>query len=238
MSEKNEKIQEKIQHLLALATSPNEHEARSALLKARKLMAKYKVSEHELDDAENQDVKHIQTGVTYTQRRDPWAYSLAYVIAKNHCCETFRMAEKGKQTAEICFAGFETDAMICRNLFIYAVDCIRSVTKELRKDSVKKADGYGFGFTVGLNDAYEKQEKEENWGLVLVVPEKVKQSTSDMKKMPVRNDKMKSSDARSFIRGLKDGHKFHGQKRLKGDENGIRKEDNHIKYDPGSHTQV
>lgn len=223
MSENNEKIQEKIQRLLALATSPNEHEARSALLKARKLMAKYKISEHDLDDAEGQDVKHIRTGVTYTQRRDPWAYSLAYVIANNHCCEAFRMKEKGKQTAEICFAGFETDAVICKNLFVYAMDCIRSVTKELRKESTKKADGYGFGFTVGLNDAYKKQEKEENWGLVLVVPEKVKESTSDMKKIKTRTDKMKSADARSFIKGLKDGHKFHEQKRLEGDINGSQK---------------
>ena len=35
-------IREKIAKLLALATSPNEQEAREALLKARELMAKHK----------------------------------------------------------------------------------------------------------------------------------------------------------------------------------------------------
>ena len=36
------KIQERIAKLLALADSPNEHEARAAMLKARELMAEYK----------------------------------------------------------------------------------------------------------------------------------------------------------------------------------------------------
>ncbi len=35
-------IKGKIRHLLALAESPNENEARAALLKARELMAKHK----------------------------------------------------------------------------------------------------------------------------------------------------------------------------------------------------
>lgn len=42
---------EKIRKLLALAESPNEHEARAALLKARELMAEYKLTEAEIKDA-------------------------------------------------------------------------------------------------------------------------------------------------------------------------------------------
>ncbi len=38
-------IKERIERLLVLAQSPNEHETRAALLKARELMGKYKLME-------------------------------------------------------------------------------------------------------------------------------------------------------------------------------------------------
>ena len=44
------KIQERIAKLLALADSPNEHEARAALLKARELMAEYKLWSEETEE--------------------------------------------------------------------------------------------------------------------------------------------------------------------------------------------
>lgn len=216
-----EKIEEKIRHLLALAESPNEHEARSALLKARRLMAKYKIMERDLDDTGAQDVKRLVTDVTYSARRDPWTYSLAWVIAENHCCKAYQLHVYKKQTFTIGFVGFETDAGICRDLFLYAMDSVRSITKKLKKEDVKKADGYGFGFVMGLKDAYKKQEKEENWALVLVTPKEVTESMSDMKaKKTTSEDKMKSADARSFIKGMEDGRKFHEQKRLKGENDG------------------
>lgn len=56
---------EKIRKLLALAESPNEHEARAALLKARQLMAEHKLTEAELKDVEKQEVKDIRTDITW-----------------------------------------------------------------------------------------------------------------------------------------------------------------------------
>ena len=50
---------EKIRKLLALAESPNEHEARAALLKARQLMAEHKLTETELKDVEKQQVREL-----------------------------------------------------------------------------------------------------------------------------------------------------------------------------------
>ena len=51
-------IREKIAKLLALATSPNEQEAREALLKARELMAKHKLQPEEC--REKQSVKVVK----------------------------------------------------------------------------------------------------------------------------------------------------------------------------------
>lgn len=53
-------IEKKIRKLLALSESPNEFEAQAALLKARQLMAEYKLTEAELHEG-NKKVKTIKT---------------------------------------------------------------------------------------------------------------------------------------------------------------------------------
>ena len=52
---------DKIEKLLALSQSPNEHEARAALLKARELMAEHKLSEAEFGKLQKQPVEKILT---------------------------------------------------------------------------------------------------------------------------------------------------------------------------------
>lgn len=208
---------EKIKNLLALAESTNEHEARSALLKARELMAKHKILENDLKDAGGQEVERRVTDVTYSIRRDPWVNNLGGIIAKHHCCRSFQSRVKGKQTAEMGFVGFTDDITICMEIFKYAVDCIRSVTKKYRKTKgVKSADGYGYGFVAGLIEAYEKQQKEEGWGLVLVVPKEVDTVVEGMSTRKFSyNKKIEESDIRAFHKGMRDGREFDMAKRLK-----------------------
>ena len=55
-------IEKKIRKLLALSESPNEFEAQAALLKARQLMAEYKLTEAELHEG-NKKVKTIKTSI-------------------------------------------------------------------------------------------------------------------------------------------------------------------------------
>ena len=50
----------KIKKLLALAESPVEAESRAALLKARELMARHKLSERDLKDEGGQEVKDVE----------------------------------------------------------------------------------------------------------------------------------------------------------------------------------
>ena len=56
-------IEKKIRKLLALSESPNEFEAQAALLKARQLMAEYKLTEAELHEG-NKKVKTIKTSIS------------------------------------------------------------------------------------------------------------------------------------------------------------------------------
>lgn len=210
----------KIQNLLDLAQSPNEYEARDALLKARKLMAKHKIMEQDLNHMDAQNVENKMTSVTYSARRDPWVGTLANIIAEHHCCRNYQTRGRGKQTATIGFVGLTDDIAICMEVFVYAVDCIRSVTDKWRKQKrVKDADGYGYGFICGLLKAYEKQQNEEGWGLVLVVPDEVNKSfdksVTKTRRTNWAEKKLRQSDMRAYHKGIRDGEKFDITKRLK-----------------------
>lgn len=204
----------KIKNCLALAKSPNENEARSALLMARKLMAKYKISKKDLNDESEQEVAKELTGVTYSVRRDPWIADLANTIAEYHCCKSFQSREKRKQVAEIGFIGLTDDVPMCMETFKYAVKYIRSVTDKLRKKSdVSVADGYGFGFVTSLYTTYHKQQEENNWGLILSVPDAVTNITNGLKKCP-KHIKQKTIDGKAFTKGFNDGRNFNSQKKI------------------------
>lgn len=108
---------DKIRKLLALAESPVEAEAKIALLKARELMAKHKLTEVELGEAENQAVRNVLTDITCSKRRDPWVIHLSAVIGENYCCTSYRSHNSGQQTQVVGFIGLEEDVEICTAIF-------------------------------------------------------------------------------------------------------------------------
>ena len=90
-------IEKKIRKLLALSESPNEFEAQAALLKARKLMAEYKLTEAELHEG-NKKVKTIKTSISCTKRTNFWIFTLSTVIGENYCCQAVHERAKHSKT--------------------------------------------------------------------------------------------------------------------------------------------
>lgn len=119
-----EKVQERIQKLFRLSSSPNENEAQEALLKAQELMAKHKLTRQELGEKPSSRVVELRTDITYTARSSFWMVMLSQVIASNHCCKLFQSHFKGKQTYQIAFCGMQEDAATCAALLRYAVDTV------------------------------------------------------------------------------------------------------------------
>ena len=104
---------EKIRKLLALAESNNEYEARAALLKAKELMAEYKIEEIDLADVKDKHVKRIVTQFEYTKRGEWWIGSLAQIIAENYCCRSAGSRDAwGAQKRTVMFIGLEGDVDI------------------------------------------------------------------------------------------------------------------------------
>lgn len=184
-------IKDKIAKLLALAESPNENEAKEALLRARKLMAEHKLRPEECQKAENVKVVRELVDVTCTAMTNPWAAALSAIIAEHYCCRAYRNRAAGRKTNQIGFVGLEDDLEICKRIFLYAYDCVISACKhQIVKDPYdppgtyrEKCNAYGWGFCRGLQAAYREQEAEhQEWGLVMVVPKAVDDSMADMGK--------------------------------------------------------
>ena len=151
---------EKIRKCLALSESPNENEARTALLMARRLMAEYKIgSSDEL--LGNQTPEERRTSVTFTTLRDSWVLSLMKLIGPRYCCRPFSSKEYRKKTRTAAFAGFPQDLDVCVPAFELAVATIRSNIIRMRKDH-SAANSYASGFIRGLAEAYEVQDAEDN----------------------------------------------------------------------------
>ena len=206
---------DKIRKLLSLAQSDNDHEAKSALLKAKQLMAEHKIAEIDLVDAINQKVNRIHTGISHTCHTKPWLAILARVIADNYCCKDYISKYKGSQTKEVCFVGLEDDVELCNEIFKYAVDTIEVNTKKLLKGKSKYGarykkiitDSYANGFIEGLKEAFTKQQDESDWGLVMVTPQEVIDNMSDMKHFRSVSHNYGQENS-AYNKGSEDGKNF------------------------------
>lgn len=94
------------------------------------------------------------------------------------------------QTVEIGFIGFEDDFEVCERIFKYAVDCVLSKCKALKKEHSevyttkyvhKICDAYGYGFYEGVAEMFRRQNSaNQEYGLVLVVPKEVQEKAAEM----------------------------------------------------------
>lgn len=219
---------DKIKKLLALAASDNEHEAKAALLKAKELMAEHKITEAELEDLKEKEVRKVMTGVTYTNRTTIWVGQLAMVIAENYCCRcAASRAKSGSQVLEIIFIGLDGDVDIAVNVFKYAVESAKSCAEYYLnnvykyKYNSKKVENhvkmsYATGFVSGVEAAFDEQKngKEAGWGLVMTVPSEVESFMKQgFKKNSYRGYHHTDGEIRS--KGFDEGKKFNPNNKIR-----------------------
>lgn len=217
-----EQIQQKISKLLALSQSPNENEAQAALLKARALMAQYKLRP---EIKEESKVIHKSIGITFTFTSEPWVPSLCRTIAINYCCRMTLLHEYGKRTYEVHLAGLPDDFEVCQTAIRYAVQCARfgaekvkqqynCNTAKMRREAAKS---YGVGFEEGVNEALNQQTKnnQSEWGLIMKIPNIVNQFVNDqIKDSKSFNFNLSSSTGQFRAAGREDGKRYGSQKRI------------------------
>lgn len=209
-------IKEKIAKCLSLANSPEQEEAKAALLMARKLMAKHKLTMEEIKEKEAQELIKQLVNAHYTRMSDAWVGTLAKIIADHHCCVTYSSKVYGGKTYTIGFAGYEDELKICQEVYTYAYDFVKEEADRIVKnmnlgntDRRLAKNSYGMGFCQGLKEAYEEQDrKNEEWGLVLVTPEQVKNSLNDMKSIKYNVGKHMNRNSELLHKGYQEGRRF------------------------------
>ncbi|AOT68369.1 DUF2786 domain-containing protein [Geosporobacter ferrireducens] len=208
------KIVEKIQKLLALSESSNEHEAQVSMLKAQQMLIKHKLSLKEVREFKtfNSAIQEKKSTVSFTKAK--WKSKLAELIAENFGCYHFF---KTRYTHTITFFGREEDVAVCNIVLEYAVDCIDSVVKKLRYQYAKDGystrgleNDYAIGFISGLRKKFDEQKKaNQEWGLVLVKDSEVVEAYSKKKFMRIIDTNTTfQGHSKVFEKGFEEGGKF------------------------------
>lgn len=213
-------IKDKIRKLLALGTSPNENEARAALLKAKELMIRNKLTEEDFKE-KNTDLVHLTSDEVKwtTDSGDIWMAELCSTIADNYLCIAAWRTERGSRTHSIVVTGLEQDARICMDAIGYAVGFVRGQIRILQRrhkniNSKSISMSYATGFILGLKLAFEEQKDEHpEWALVEVKSQKVQEYESELGS---RNIRTKQAQVDPLIRakGINDGMEFNKRKAI------------------------
>lgn len=214
-------IRDKIKKLLALATSPNENEAKAALLKAKKLMMDHKISEAEVQGLNEQELIHLQCdGIRWTtDSGEIWITSLVDLIADNHLCSCSWFTPKGKRTHILYIHGVGTDVELCKSVIEYAVGFVRGRIKieqrrRVTSDPKAVATSYARGFILGMELIYDEQKDEHpEWGLVVSKPQEVDEYMKSLGERNVRTRKTEF-DPLAYMVGQNDGRQFNAQRIL------------------------
>lgn len=226
-----ESIKEKIRKLLALSDdNPSDAEGYEAFKKAQELMVQYKLEQKDISDNKEQECIRRKTVVKYgTRSSDHYINDLATVIAQNFCCINYISTPRGTQSHYICFMGLKDDVSIAEEILATAVSNVIRGYNRVYKDVCKFhgfdylpakyfnpiKTGYVDGYVSGLRDALEDQKaKNQEWGLVLVVPQEAQDFLSDLTKADFSLGGSNYMDDSYYEEGYNDGVNFQLNKKL------------------------
>lgn len=205
-----EKIIGKVKKILELSkNNSSAEEAKSAALKAQKMMAEYHISMSEIEaieDVENISEKQVEVG-----NGNKWKYFLAGIVAKNFRCKHFYY---GKST--VVFYGYEEDATIAAMTFEFLFKNGNKAANHyyqnrrneaLRNNCYFKGNGIKNAFLIGYLQGIKESLENQCTALMLVVPQQVEEKYKDIsigfKRMQNKGLTVRGSD--EGIRAKKDG---------------------------------
>lgn len=210
-----DKIADKIQKLLNLAgNNPNEEEAKSALLKAQELMAKYNIEQSDLNGSEE-----IKYSLEMCKGKvGPRTKKLCVIIANSFAVRPIISMNR------ICFFGREDNAKAAKSSMEFVVKVLekgirRVCTERGMKSSESGAslvyNAYALGFIKGLKDSLDAQTT----ALAIVVPKDVNEAFD--KRFPDRcNARSKGMtygryEKDAYDKGMRDGASAMGKRSLR-----------------------
>ena len=188
---------EKIKKCLALAASPEAHEAAAALRQAQKLMAQFGLTEADVTLADVSEVRQQAQNVPMVQ----WEASLAWMVARAFGCETFttqrvltgKSVQMRRQRYYV-FVGIGPAAEVAGYAFdVLSRQCARDRRRYIglqsknckAKTKVARGDLYAEGWLAGVNDKLDQLAGSEH-GTALIT-QYLKQRHSGMQEADIKS---------------------------------------------------
>ena len=119
MTPERKKLIERVQKLLALSESPNQHEAELAAARASELMEKYQIdmAEAALTDAKKLDVEVEYYDVPGLRMKYAWVVNLTWAAARLFDCEI--MDPRTLHRTQVMIIGYRDDIELAKSVFEY-----------------------------------------------------------------------------------------------------------------------
>lgn len=208
-------ILDRISKALRLGTNnSNENEAQNAILAAQRLMAKYHISQEDVNDFlsenENRGTEVIEENAENEMNNDKWKRRLMITIAKNFRCDVFYRGGK------LILVGAKDDILISKRVYLYAKQAILKNFKTFFKENYelyavnssirnKYKREYALGFIKGLSEKFEMQKANSELSLVVINPD-VKEYFKNIKFSGVHRDRSSYiTDTYCFQEGKRKG---------------------------------
>ena len=203
------KVQKKLQKLMALSTSSNEHEAQSAMRKVEQLMKEHNIREIDVNVEDN--TADVTSGEVdgMTSRHRNWESRLASAIAFAFDGEV--VIYKLPETWKLIFVAAKTENEIIINLYKKLRRIIsimaNKYAKETEGNTVRLRNSYCNGMITTVSGRLNKIYKEvvSTTALVVVKKEAIDQKMFDMFGT-IRKHKAKvTADKDAYQQGKRDG---------------------------------
>ena len=149
----DQNLLEKISKLLALASSPNEHEAALAAEKAAELLAKHNLSVADLGQDKDEDI--TKSIVDKTGRYVTWKMWILAGIANANGCQAMRSTYSG----EMRVVGTETNIAVSKSLYEYLTAIVDKLVKQHRGKGRVFINAFRVGCATRLRQRLEQRRK-------------------------------------------------------------------------------
>jgi len=148
----NEKLVQKIQKLLALATSPNENEAKAASAKANALLIEHKLS---MQEVENANFDYVTEEVRAGTRGKFDAAYFSHILNKHFFVTCFQVRSRKYKTTRTQVAGEKTNVEIAKYTWSF-LEHTFSHLWTIYKHEMKAERSARQPFYLGLTDGFIK----------------------------------------------------------------------------------
>lgn len=222
----DQNIIEKINKLLALGQSPNEHEAKLAMINAQKLLTKHNLSMHDIKAKEDTlDIIEKVLGLDST-RVATWKSSLLNSICLNNYC-TLLISTGYNRQKSFKIIGTDVNIQMVLQMYEYLYETIERITKKSDTKGTTEKNSFRLGMINGINeqfraikDAMERDGIDEECTALMVVDFEKKNKTAISKFLEnyrIRQTSSKGSriDGGAYAKGRVEGSKVSLNKQVK-----------------------